>query len=294
MFAHMLDIVGEAEAAASGGQADAALDVLRRLSLDDFGVLLLEMPHADFPALSAMLPQMADDEVQRNWTGNAGHPLLAQTLNFVRSTALRFQQLTGRPLQGASMLDFGCGYGRILRLMAFFSPPARIWGVDPWDRSIELCRQDRILANLAISDYLPQTLPVGEARFSLVYAFSVFTHLSERATRLALATLGNYLDKDGLLVITIRPIEYWERAAAALSPGQDKDAAAAQPRLHAQNGFAFVPHGRAPIDGDITYGDTSMTFEWLAAAAPGFDIVGYDHTLDDLLQIIVYLRHKGV
>lgn len=286
----MQAIVSRAEQAASGGDLDGVLAILRELSLDDFGVVLLQMPLAELPALSGLLPKMADEQVQRNWTGDAGYPLLRQTLTFVRSASVRYQQLTGRSLQDASILDFGCGYGRIMRLMAFFSSPRDIWGVDPWDQSISICRQDRMFGNLAISDYLPRTLPVGARKFDLIYAFSIFTHLSERTTRLALATLGDYLSEDGLLVATIRPREYWQHVGDMQPVGQEKDRLLDQLRHHDETGFAFVPHDRAPVEGEVTYGDTSMTLDWLAAAAPGLRIKGYDHSIDDPLQIIVYLQ----
>jgi len=282
----MQDALMAAERAAQTGAASDVLDELRALSLDEFATVLLNMPDPALPAVSRLLPKMADDEVQRSWTGNAGYPLLQQSLNFVRSVALQCVQLTGRPLSGRSVLDFGCGYGRIIRLMYYYNDPSRIWGVDPWTRSIELCREAGMLGNFALSDYLPRDLPVNGTRFDLIYAFSVFTHLSERATKQALSTLRHYIESDGLCVITIRPKEYWDVAANA---GHGVDAALMKHR-HDGPGFAFFPHAVAPVDGDVTYGDTSLTFSWLRANIPDWKIVGYDRSLDDPLQIIVYLR----
>ncbi|MEJ1937061.1 class I SAM-dependent methyltransferase [Nostoc sp. NIES-2111] len=288
MYSHIQETVLRAEAAAANADLDATLAILRELSPDDFGVVLLTMPDPTYPRLSALLPKMADEQVQRDWTGNAGLPLLAQSLDFVRSVALRFQQVTGRPLQDSAILDFGCGYGRILRLMAFFSAPDRLWGVDPWDRSIAICREDRMFGNLSVSDYLPRTLPVGSARFDLSYAFSVFTHLSERTAKLCLATLREYVADNGLLVITVRPIEYWDVVAQVGNP--DNADVEARKRDHQARGYAFSPHGRPAVEGEVTYGDTSLTMEWLRQNAPGWEIAGYDHTVTDWLQIIVYLR----
>ena len=288
MYSHIKETVERAEATAAMGDLDATLAVLRELSLDDFGVVLVTLPNPAYPQLSALLPKMADEQVQRNWTGDAGLPLLILTLNFVRSVALRFQQLTGRRLQDASILDFGCGYGRIIRLMAFFSPPARLWGLDPWDRSIEICREDRMFGSFAVSDYLPKTLPVGDARFDLIYAFSVYSHLSERTAKLCLSTLRDYVTDNGLLVITIRPFEYWDAVAQAGNP--EKVDIDGMKRDHQKRGYAFAPHGLPPVDGEVTYGDSSLTMDWLRRNAPGWEIAGYDHTVADWLQIIVYLR----
>ena len=288
MFSHVREVAIAADRIAHHGTINDVLTELRSLCLDDFATLFLSMPNPEFPALSRLLPRMTDAEVQKSWTGAEGYALLQGSLNFVRSMVLQCVALTGRPLQGESILDFGCGYGRIIRLMYYYSEPSRIWGVDPWDRAIDLCRSDGMLGNFALSDYLPKDLPVSSTRFGLIYAFSVFTHLSERATRQALATLRNYVNDNGLCVITIRPREYWDMAAAGGNPVDCN----LMKQQHDGRGFAFTPLNLPPIDGDITYGDTSMTFRWLAENIPEWKIASHDHTLDDPLQVIVYLRPR--
>ena len=58
---------------------------------------------------------------------------------------------------------------------------------------------------------------------------------------------------------------------------------------HRQAGFAFLPHVRAAVDGDITYGDTSMSFEWIRRAFPTARLLGIDRSLQDPYQIYVFL-----
>lgn len=263
----------------------AAMAGLRKLGLDDFGALLLSMPNPQFPRLSALLPAMASEEVQNNWTGASGITLLKQTVNFVRSLACNYTSITGRPLSGANILDFGCGYGRIARLMYYFVDEQNFFGTDPWDKSIELCHGAGLTSNFLISDYLPTDLPVGETRFDLIYAFSVFTHLSERAALAAMKTLRKYVRDDGLAVVTIRPVEYWLHDKHASEPDRRR-----LQMLHRQTGFAFLPHNRPAVDGDITYGDTSMTLEWLSAHCPEWVVQAIDRSLDDPAQIYVFLR----
>jgi hypothetical protein len=70
---------------------------------------MIGMPDPAFPNLSGVLPRMANEQVQRDWTGNSGIPLLRQTLGFVRSVELHCVRLTGRAIQGRNILDYGCG-----------------------------------------------------------------------------------------------------------------------------------------------------------------------------------------
>jgi SAM-dependent methyltransferase len=244
------------------------------------------MPNPDFPKLSRLLPAMASDEVQNNWTGTHGYRLLGQTCNFVRSLSYNYTSITGKSLRDARVLDFGCGYGRIARLMYYFIDTANVVGVDPWDRSIEECRTANLGPNFLQSEYLPTSLPVGDVTFDLVYAFSVFTHLSRRAFLQALETIRRYVKPGGVLCITIRPAEYWDYESPTSSPSQREELK----RAHFLDGFAFIPHNVAPIDGDLTYGDTSVSLAWLDQNSPGWQRVGIDRSLDDALQIYVFLK----
>jgi SAM-dependent methyltransferase len=264
---------------------EEALHRLRALGIDDFGELLLSMPNPVYPNLSRLLPRMASDEVQRNWTGDSGLPLLRLTCNFIRSTAYNFSRLTKHDLADAIILDYGCGYGRMLRMMTYFTPENNLYGVDPWDRSIEECRKCGLIKNIFLSDYLPVDLPLGNIRFDLIYAFSVLTHTSKRATYACLNVLKQYLSMNGLLVITVRPLEYWN-----VISGITEEERINLIQRHRTEGFSFLPHPRPPIDGDITYGETSMTLDWIRENFRSWRIVGIDRSLDDNLQIYVFLQ----
>ncbi|QCK88182.1 class I SAM-dependent methyltransferase [Phreatobacter aquaticus] len=267
----------------AGQDPASALAALRELPLDDFGLLLLDMPRADLPALSAVLPRMADPQVQRNWTGSDGITLLGQSLSFVRIVSRAYTELTGKTLHQKRILDFGVGWGRLVRLMYHYSDPDLIHGCDPWDLSLDICRKDGLLCHLAQSDYLPTSLPF-EGRFDLIYAFSVFTHLSQRATASALAVLERHLAAEGVLVVTIRPLEYWNVHQPLEQAERDRLMA-----LHRSARFAYRPHNRDAVDGDVTYGDTSMAFDWLQEQVPGLRIRRFDRSLTDPFQLIVTL-----
>jgi hypothetical protein len=113
MFEYAEKALHEVETSIRSPSLAAVLPPLRRaLGLDDFGELVISMPMPAFPKLSQALPRMASAEVQDQWTGSHGYHLLRQSANFVRSAAFNYTKLTGRTLNGASILDFGCGYGR--------------------------------------------------------------------------------------------------------------------------------------------------------------------------------------
>jgi SAM-dependent methyltransferase len=273
------------KSAAAGASAEQVLAQLRAaLSLDAFGLLMIELPRKDLPAISRLLPAMASDESQRNFTGNAGVPLLGQTLSFVRALAYNYAAIRNRSLKDARILDYGCGYGRISRLMYYYTDPAKLWAVDPWDVAIDLCKDARLLGNLAQSDYLPKSLPAPEGGIDVMFAFSVFTHTSRSATDAALGALRKHIADDGLLAITIRSPEYWRA-----DPTYAENAKVYE-KAHAKEGFAYAPHQRDTVEGEATYGDTSMTLDFIQRNYPDWKIAGTDWSMTDYNQRYVFLQ----
>jgi SAM-dependent methyltransferase len=280
-------VLTQAEEYARSGDRAGALRALRQLPIDDFGQLLLAVP-AQYAALSGLLPRMAEDKVQRDWTGATGQALLNQSVAFVRTLTSAYREYGGGDLADSHVLDFGCGWGRLLRLMLKYCEPDRLFGVDPWTEAIDLCRKDGVLAHLAVSDYVPAQLPFEGTNFDLAYAFSVFTHLSERTALKCLASLRARMTSRSLLAISIRPVEYWTFQSfwdKGYTPEQLAEA-------HHGNGYAFFPHNRTPIHGDITYGDTSISLQYITDRWTDWELAGIDHNSGDSYQVLVFLRPR--
>ena len=281
LFSHTTPIIKEAEECDLG--INGTLNILRRLSLEEFGYVLLSMPDPKYPRLSSVLPKMASSEIQQKWTGSSGPTLLKQSVSFVRQAETAFIRFTGRPLAGASILDFGCGYGRLLRLMYYFNDPDALWGVDAWQKSVDICISDNLPGNFRVSATRPQDgLPINGTKFDLVYAFSIFTHLAEPTAKAALSGIRKCIKPDGLLILTVRPREFW----AFFDKQRKTDDADQRASQHDQTGFSYVPHGGA--EGN-DYGDASISMDYLKRL-PDWQFAGYEFSSTDSYQIPVILR----
>ncbi|MBZ0072514.1 MAG: class I SAM-dependent methyltransferase [Burkholderiaceae bacterium] len=274
MFQYTASVLDSAEKSSSVAEA---LPILRRIGLDDFGLFLASIPNPDYPNLSKMLPHMASEEIQREWTGLSGVELLKTSVAFMRlleSICIRHADLS---LFGKRVLDFGCGYGRLIRLLYYYTDPENIIGVDAWEKSLNFCQESRILASLLKTESVPTPL---SCEVDLAYAFSVLTHTSAEATRAILRAVRPALTTGGLFVVTIRPIEFWQRINKRTPvPYRELEHA------HRESGFAFIPHPKNPH-----YGDTSMNAEFLDGA--DWEVVGVERSLIDPVQLVVTLRAR--
>lgn len=249
---------------------------LRELSPHDFCELLFSMPNHEFPRLSVVLPKMASSQVQVEWTGVSGDKLLDQTTAFVRILETAFVHHTGRELQNSNILDFGCGYGRFVRAMLYYTDPENIFGVDAWQKSLDTCKDAKLPGNFALSDSVPLSLPVGDTKFDLAFAFSIFTHLSERSARASLNAIRQVIKSDGLLVVTARPVEFW----AYRDRLRNTKTSAEMVEQHNKAGFAFDQQRPE-------YGDASMPLDFFET--DGWKVVGYE-TISNGFQIATILR----
>jgi SAM-dependent methyltransferase len=286
---HAYTLVSEtlfaAEADAKRGDLSAALARLRELPLDHLGHLLLHIPK-EFEALQSFLPTMPPREVQMSWTGSAGLALLRQSCAFVRSAEATFSRATATDLRGKRILDYGCGWGRLLRLMYHYSAPESLYGVDAWDKSIAICRQTGLLGNIELCDSLPASLPFGGTQFDLIYAFSVFTHLSQRASDIVQATIRARIKENGLFVLTVRPIEHWRHWSRA----KEKAISASLMEEHRRKGFAFASY--PPGEQGPDYGEASMSLDYIESRWTNWSLFGFDHSLIDPDQLVVFLRPR--
>ena len=98
-----------------------------------------------------------------------------------------------------SWLDFGCGYGRVLRHLVLTVAPGRMWAADVDPEAVRFCASEFGVQPVDVSN--GPTVLEGE-RFDMIYAFSVLTHLPEQAGLDLMARFGRSLLPGGLLLFT--------------------------------------------------------------------------------------------
>lgn len=257
--------------------------LLSNLSLDLFGLLVLERPSA-YPHLCGLLPRMPSEERQKEWVGNAGLPLMLESVAFVRLMTEKYAKYVRTPLREGNVLDYGFGWGRLLRLMYKYVPEQQLYGFDPWQMIVDEARALGVRGTLEVVPEYPDQLPGPQ--FNLIYAFSVFTHLSERCHLAVLGAFHRSLADDGIIVLTVRPEGYWRH--------KNKPRAAELEQAHARHGFAFDPHPKLTpaADGEVPYGDSTISPSHIAQHWKQFELLDVDVNLLQPEQIMLTLRKR--
>lgn len=253
--------------------------LLRNIPLAVFGATLLN-PVKYYPRANHFLPVMADNAIQKAWTGSAGTDLLETSIAFIQQALIFSQQHLGGLRPEMRVLDFGIGWGRISRLWLKYLPPSQVMGCDAWDKSLDLAKNCHLYNPIVKSDSSLETLPYPEESFDLIYAMSIFTHLDENAFISCFKGISKMLKRNGGFLLTVRPNIFWESLRTDLPDHS---------LLTNTKGFVF-----RHASFDPKFGDTTVDYPWLEnlATSCGFNIEGVEWSPSDAMQIIVQLKKQ--
>lgn len=105
------------------------------------------------------------------------------------------------PSQEISVLDWGCGCGRLTRHL-LNRGYRDVTGIDIDPINIAWCRENLVGAEFRLVDPEPPT-DLDAGRFDLIVAHSVFTHLGELDQFMWLAELNRLLKPGGIALVTV-------------------------------------------------------------------------------------------
>jgi SAM-dependent methyltransferase len=147
------------------------------------------------------MPAFPPQEYQTATHGTSGRVTIAEAGRFVALVS-RYADAEGRPVGEATrVLDFGCGWGRMLRIFLNRVDSQNLHGVDVRPESVALARQLNPFSRFTAVDGLPPA-PFDDGTFDLVVAYSVFSHLSEAASRAWIREIARVLAPGGLAIVT--------------------------------------------------------------------------------------------
>jgi SAM-dependent methyltransferase len=158
--------------------------------------------------LRELLPAMPDDFTQLRFTGVAGDRTLREGFEAYRLFKEIFQQ-HGGDLARARVLDYGCGWGRIIRFFLKDVLPEQLWGIDCFDEVLQVSKDTNPWCHFELVNAFPPST-LADDSFDFIYSYSVFSHLSEDAHLAWLREFKRILKPGGLLIATTRKREFIE------------------------------------------------------------------------------------
>lgn len=141
------------------------------------------------------------EQTQKQYTGASGPMLMERTKRFV---ALLAEDGVFRRQPKPTLLDYGCGWGRIASVvLARHGEQCTLRMADAWPQTLELL-DARLKPRAFLTPEILDEQSLGQAQFDVIYSFSIFTHLSREAFDRNLAMLLRALRPGGSAYITVR------------------------------------------------------------------------------------------
>lgn len=188
------------------------------------------------------------------------------------------------------LLDFGCGWGRMLKLLRFKGEleDVEMHGCDVGPAALETVRRTIPGVFTSLCEPWPTTR-YADNTFGLVFAFSVFSHLNEDAHRRWGQEFGRILRPSGFAVITLQGAaflkmcgEYGSGQRPKTHPWHEKLAASFQEPgvMDRFNSGEFLFSESRPEGFDPSYGEAVVPRGYVQSywSSVGFELVDWDET----------------
>jgi SAM-dependent methyltransferase len=157
---------------------------------------------ADATPADSPVPRLPDVEIQKVTNGLHGAKSLqgATKLYGLVNQEVR-SRVSSNAMSEPKILDFGCGWGRFSRFFPQLTSEGNIFGVDVDDRLIAACKD--CLPRMQFATVMPgEPLPFQNQFFDVVFANSVFSHLSEKSHRFYVEELWRCMKAGALFIAT--------------------------------------------------------------------------------------------
>lgn len=203
----------------------------------------------------------------------------------------------------SALLDYGCGFGRVLRCLSRVADTTELHGADVDADAVAWCRAHLTFGAFATIPVRPPT-PYPDGFFAGAYGFSVFTHLPEDLHLQWLDELARILAPGGILILTTHGQRCVDDFAAGKVPHFEFPSPAQMrkdlPEL-SRRGFGYYPYPASfnvsLPEGDRDAGLHGMTYilphyvrsHWLRQ----FDLVRHAEAPKDWQDFVVLRRKPG-
>jgi ubiquinone/menaquinone biosynthesis C-methylase UbiE len=109
--------------------------------------------------------------------------------------------------ENTKILDFGVGWGRIIRSFFHRIPSDNIFGIDVDPKMISICNETLHAGNYSVTTSHPPT-NFSDNSFDIIFAYSVFSHLRYDVAEEWIIEFKRILKEGGVLVATTQGLHF--------------------------------------------------------------------------------------
>lgn len=158
-----------------------------------------------------------EDDLMISTVGRAGDVVFRSAFEFYSMLKRALVEHGNGIGNQTSILDFGCGWGRIIRFFRKDFDPRLTFGVDVQASVLSAAMRDVPDCVFSrIGTHPPFYFKDGQ--FDLIYAYSVFSHLPESMILQWVAEFARALKPGGILCVTTRPRAHIEAVHSEAHP----------------------------------------------------------------------------
>ena len=250
-------------------------------------------------------PGFPDSAIQSAMVGSSGETALKGARKFYLEMKRYIKKLDIELGEDTNILDFGCGFGRHIRFFLKDVPSRGLVGVDIDDKFITICQNTFPVGNFQTNPRYP---PINfcDNHFSLVYAFSVFSHLSEDIGLAWIDEFARLLRPGGALMVTTHSRQFIDFCASLQGntsfehPWYEKLAAnkvfadASQAHQDYEAGrFLFGVTGGGGVRTADIYGEAVLSREYIQSHwLEKFKLIDFFDDRSRLPQAMIVLQRK--
>jgi SAM-dependent methyltransferase len=277
---------------------------LFRGSTDDYWLWANTVGARLYPGLGDLLPKMPPEISQRSSASRVGD----ETLKDGFAVYQLFRDLISQhrtPVAGCdAILDYGCGWGRVLRFFLRDLPGEKLWGVDLWKDQVDLARSTNPYCRfLTVNQNTPSQLP--DETFDAVFAFSVFSHIDHETAGRLLEEFHRVLKPGGLVIVTT-----WGRGRAGYFDSVSKGRQSTWENHYNEGMIRYFPgrerwlddydngrycHVDLHYEGNERYGETAIPREYVVKEwTNDFELVDFIDDRHICVQNVIVMRRPPV